>query len=55
MDYYEKSFLNTNTGISGRLFAHWMDLSDMNLVNDLVEKGFVQMKTGRIITLHPMI
>ena len=43
------------TGISGRLFAHWMDLSDMNLVNDLVEKGFVQMKIGRIIALHPMI
>ena len=27
------------TGISGRLFANWMKLRDMNIVNDLIEKG----------------
>lgn len=26
-------------GISGRLFANWMKLRDMNIVNDLIEKG----------------
>ena len=36
------------TGISGRLFASWMNLRDMNTVNDLIEKGFVQAKEGAL-------
>ena len=43
------------TGIPNRLFANWLDLSDMNTINDLIEKGFVQAKERRMITLHPMI
>lgn len=43
------------TGISGRLFASWMHLSNMNIINDLIEKGFVQAKEGHMIALHPMI
>lgn len=43
------------TGISGRLFAHWLKLRDMNTVNDLIEKGFVQAMKSRVIALHPMI
>ena len=43
------------TGISGRLFASWMNLRDMNTVNDLIEKGFVQAKEGHIVALHPMV
>lgn len=43
------------TGISGRLFAHWLKLSDMNTVNDLIEKGFVQAMEGHVIALHPMV
>ena len=43
------------TGISGRLFAHWLKLRDMNTVNDLIEKGFVQAIEGHVIALHPMV
>lgn len=42
-------------GISGRLYARWMKLSDMNIINGLIEKGFIQTQTGRHIALHPMI
>ena len=43
------------TGISGRLFANWLKLRDMNTVNDLIEKGFVQSMEGHVIALHPMV
>ena len=43
------------SGVSGRLYANWMKLSDMNRINDLIEKGFVQTQSGRQISLHPMI
>lgn len=42
-------------GISGRLYARSMKLSDMNIINGLIEKGFIQTQTGRHIALHPMI
>lgn len=42
-------------GISARLYAHWLKLSDMNIINGLIEKGFIQTQTGRQIALHPMI
>ena len=42
-------------GVSGRVFASWLSLRDMNVINDLVEKGFVQTKSGHAVTLHPMI
>lgn len=43
------------SGVSGRLYANWMKLSDMNRINDLIENGFVQTQSGRQISLHPMI
>lgn len=43
------------SGISGRLYANWMKLPDMNRINDLIEKGFVQTQSARQISLHPMI
>ena len=43
------------TGISNRLFAKWLKLRDMNTINDLVEKGFVESLPGRMIVLHPML
>ena len=43
------------TGISGRLFANWLRLRDMNTVNDLIEKGFVQAMEGHVVALHPMV
>lgn len=43
------------SGVSGRLYANWMKLSDMNRINDLIGKGFVQTQSGRQISLHPMI
>lgn len=43
------------SGISGRLYANWMKLPDMNRINDMIEKGFIQTQSGRQISLHPMI
>lgn len=43
------------TGINGRVFANWLKLRDMNTVNDLIEKGFVQALENRMVGLHPMI
>lgn len=42
-------------GISGKLFAKWMKLPNLNTVNDLIEKGFVRVQEGHVIALHPMI
>ena len=44
-----------STGISARIFAKWLELSTLNEINDLIETGFVQTTTRRIISLHPMI
>ena len=43
------------TGVRSRLFANWLNLYDMNVVNDLVEKGFVNSMSGHMIGLHPML
>lgn len=43
------------TGITNRLFANWLHLNDLNTINDLIEKGFVQAQSRRTIALHPMI
>ena len=43
------------TGISSRVFAGWLMLRNMNTINDLVEKGFIQTKSCHAIALHPMI
>ena len=43
------------TGISSRVFASWLLLRNMNTINDLVEKGFIQTKHCHAIALHPMI
>ena len=62
---YELSELETNVmrnltlaphnGITAKLFALWLKLENMNTVNDLIERGFVQPLPGRMILLHPMI
>ncbi len=43
------------TGISAKLFAKWLKLSNLNTVNDLIEMGFIVPKSGQAIALHPMI
>ena len=43
------------SGVNGRVFANWLKLRDMNAVNGLMEKGFVQAMESRVIALHPMI
>ncbi len=43
------------TGISTKLFARWLKLSNLNIINDLVEMGFIAPKPGQSISLHPMI
>ena len=40
------------TGIPGRLLANWLKLCNMNIINGLIEKGFVQTVDGRTATLH---
>lgn len=42
-------------GISARLFADWLGLTDLNDINDLIETGFVQATTRHTISLHPLI
>ena len=44
-----------STGISARRFASWLDLFDMNSINDLIEVGFITPGIGRTLQLHPMI
>lgn len=44
-----------SSGVRGRLLADWLRMKDMNLVNDLIEKGFVQSLPGHMIVLHPML
>ena len=43
------------SGIPARLFGRWMDFHDLNTVNDLSERGFIQAKPGNQIALHPMM
>ena len=43
------------TGISARVFAKWLKLSNLNTANDLIEMGFIAPKSGQSIALHPMI
>ncbi len=43
------------TGISTRLFAKWLKLSNLNIINDLIETGFIVPKPGQSISLHSMI
>ncbi len=42
-------------GISARRFAQWLELTDLNTVNDLVEMGLVQPLNDWMLALHPMI
>lgn len=43
------------SGIPARLFGRWMDFHDLNTVNNLSERGFIQAKPGNQIALHPMM
>ncbi len=43
------------SGIPSKLFASWLRQHDLNNINDLVEMGFIQPKSGRMTTLHPML
>ena len=44
-----------STGIRARMFAKWLNLPDLNLVNDLIESGFIQNTSMDKIALAPMI
>ncbi|MBQ8595581.1 MAG: tetratricopeptide repeat protein [Oscillospiraceae bacterium] len=54
-DFMRNLIFIPSSGISGKLFARWLNLKNMNVINDLIEKGFVQEGTGKSILLHPMI
>ena len=42
-------------GISARLWAEWLQLRNLNDINDLIETGFVQSSLRHTISLHPLI
>ena len=42
-------------GIRAKMFAKWLELSDMNSINDLIETGFIQNIFADKISLAPMI
>ena len=43
------------SGIESRLFAKWAGFTDMNVVNELVELGFIHGEDDRVVSLHPMM
>jgi tetratricopeptide (TPR) repeat protein len=43
------------TGVPARLFGRWMGFRDLNDVNEMAELGFLQVKPGNRIALHPMM
>lgn len=47
--------LAPRNGIAAKLIALWIKLENMNFINELIERGFVQLLPGQIIVLHPMI
>ena len=47
--------LAPHNGVHAKLFALWLELKNMNAINDLIESGFVKELPGRMIALHPMI
>lgn len=47
--------LISQEGINPRLFAKWIGLSNLNMVNELIEYGFIQTNEYHKITLHPII
>ena len=47
--------LAPRSGIIAKLIALWLELDDLNTINDLIEKGFIEARAGRTILLHPMI
>lgn len=42
-------------GVPGQQFGVWMNLRNLNRINDLIDMGFVQPGDGRYVSLHPMI
>lgn len=42
-------------GIRAKMFAKWLELPDMNSINDLIETGFIQNILADKISLAPMI
>ena len=47
--------LAPRNGISSNIFALLLNLNNLNFINDLIERGFVQPLSRRKIVLHPMI
>ena len=47
--------LAPRSGILAKLIALWLELDNLNAINDLIEKGFIEARAGRTILLHPMI
>ena len=42
------------SGITAKLFGKWLQLQDLNQINDMVEMGFITPRPARKISLHPM-
>ena len=48
------TFIPTD-GINPKMFAKWLELKNLNDINDLIELGFIQKTDCRKIYLHPLI
>ena len=42
-------------GINPKMFAKWLELKNLNDINELIELGFIQKTDCRKIYLHPLI
>ncbi len=43
-----------DSGISQRVFADWLCLTDMNVIHTMIELGYIRLMPGNRIALHPM-
>lgn len=48
------AFIPTD-GINPKMFAKWLELKNLNDINELIELGFIQKTNCRKIYLHPLI
>ena len=51
----ESLCLTPPSGLPARTLGRWLDLPDLNTVNELEEKGWLQLLPGHCAALHPMM
>ena len=51
----ESLCLTPTAGLAARTLGRWLRLPDLNTINELEEKGWLQLLPGRLVVLHPMM